>query len=90
MSQVKGGRLQIRGMNREQGAVIPPMANRNLPAEFDAELYRARNKTKRFSGRQKAPFHRIVTRYEKTSRNVLSMIKLASARLWITFHEAVA
>ena len=30
----------------EQGAidVIPPKANRKLPAEFDAELYRERNK----------------------------------------------
>ena len=30
------------------------------------------------------------TRYEKTSRNFLSMIKLASVRLWIEFYESAA
>ena len=74
----------------EQGAidVIPPKANRKLPAEFDAEIYRERNKIERFFGRLKASFRRIATRYEKTSRNFLSMIKLASIRLWIEFYES--
>ena len=74
----------------EQGAidVIPPKANRKLPAEFDAEIYRERNKIERFFGGLKASFRRIATRYEKTSRNFLSMIKLASVRLWIEFCEA--
>ena len=40
----------IRGMIWEQGAidVIPPKSNRKLPAEFDAEIYRERNKIERF------------------------------------------
>lgn len=82
----------IRDMIWEQGAidVIPPKANRKLPAEFDAELYRQRNKIERFFGRLKASFRRIATRYEKTSRNFLSMIKLASIRLWIEFYESAA
>ncbi|WP_165971765.1 hypothetical protein [Meridianimarinicoccus aquatilis] len=29
----------------------------------------------------------IATRYEKASRTFLSMIKLASIKLWIEFHE---
>ena len=82
----------IRDMIWEQGAidVIPPKANRKLPAEFDAVLYRERNKIERFFGRLKASFRRIATRYEKTSRNFLSMTKLASVRLWIEFYESAA
>jgi len=70
--------------------VIPPKANRKLPTEFDAEIYRERNKIERFFGRLKASFRRIANRYEKTSRNFLSMIKLASVRLWIEFYESAA
>jgi len=74
------------------GAVdaISPRANRKLPAQFDAEIYRERNKIERFFGRLKASFRRIASRYEKTSRNFLSMIKLASIRLWIELYEAAA
>ncbi|MGX0975614.1 transposase [Roseovarius sp. MBR-51] len=48
----------------EQGAieVIPPKANPKLPADFDAELYKERNKIERFFGRLKASFRRIATR----------------------------
>lgn len=82
----------IRKMIWEQGAigVIPPKANRKRPADFDADLYKERNKIERFFGRLKASFRRIATRYEKTSRNFLSMIKLASVRLWIEFYESAA
>jgi transposase len=80
----------IRDMIWEHGAidVIPPKPNRKLPAEFDAELYRERNKIERFFGRLKASFRHIATRYEKTSRNFLSMIKLTLVRLWIEFYES--
>ena len=76
----------------EQGAidVIPSKANRKLPKEFNAEIYKERNKIERFFGRLKASFRRIATRYEKTSQNFLAMIKLASVRLWIEFHESAA
>ena len=73
----------IREMIWEQVAVdvIPPKANRNSPAEFDAEIYRKRNKIERFFGRLQASFRRIATRYEKTSAHFLAMIKLAYVRL---------
>lgn len=76
----------------EQGAiaVIPSKSNRKLPKEFDAEVYKDRNKIERFFGRLKASFRRIATRYEKTSRNFMAMIKLASVRLWIEFYESAA
>lgn len=76
----------------DQGAVdvIPSKANRKLPAQVDAEIHRERNKIERFFGRSKASFRRIATRYEKTSRNFLSMIKLAPVRLWIEFYELAA
>lgn len=75
-----------------QGAidVIPSKANRKLPAEFDADIYRKRNKIERFFGRLKASFRRIATRYEKTSTNFMAMIKLASIRLWCQFYESAA
>ena len=82
----------IREMIWKQGAidVIPSKSNRKLPKDFDAELYKERNKIKRFFGRLKASFRRIATRYEKTSRNFLAMVKLASVRLWIEFYESAA
>ena len=82
----------IRTMIWEQGAVdvIPSKSNRKLPKDFDAETYKKRNKIERFFGRLKASFRRIATRYEKTSRNFLAMIKLASIRLWIEFYESTA
>ena len=53
----------IREMIWEQGAidVIPPKSNRKLPAEFDAEIYRERNKIERFFRRFKASFRCIAT-----------------------------
>ena len=76
----------------EQGAVdvVPAKANRKRPAEFDAETCQERTKIERFFGRLKSSFRRIAPRYEKTSRNFLSMIKLASVRLWIEFYESAA
>ena len=82
----------IREMIWEQGAidVIPSKSNRKTPKDFDADIYKDRNKIERFFGRLKASFRRIATRYEKTSRNFLAMIKLASIRLWIEFYESAA
>ncbi len=81
---------RIRKMIWEQGAidVIPPKANRKLPAEFDADICRERNRIGRFFERLKASFRRIATRYGKTSRNFLSTIEPASIRLRIEFYEA--
>ena len=82
----------IREMIWEQGAidVIPSKSNRKLSKDFDTGIYKERNKIERFFGRLKASFRRIATRYEKTSRNFLAMIKLAAVRLWIEFYESAA
>ena len=82
----------IRDLIWEQGAidVIPSKSNRKLPKDFNAGIYKERNKIERFFGRLKASFRRIATRYEKTSRNFLAMIKLASVRLWIEYYESAA
>jgi len=81
-----------RKMIWEQGAidVIPSKSDRKLPKDSDREIYKERNKIERFFGRLKASFRRIATRYKKTSRNFLPMIKLASVRLWIEFYESAA
>ncbi len=70
--------------------MIPSKSNRRLPKDFDAEIYKNRNKIERFFGRLKASFRRIATRYEKTPRNFLAMVKLASVRLWIDSYESAA
>ena len=82
----------IREMIREQGAmdVIPSRSNRRMPKDFDADIDKDRNKTERFPGRLKASFRRIATRYGKTSRNFLAMVKLASVRLSIKSYEPAA
>ena len=82
----------IREMIREQGAMdaIPSRSNRRMPKDFDADIDKDRNKTERFPGRLKASFRRIATRYGKTSRNVLAMVKLASVRLSIKSYEPAA
>lgn len=67
---------------REAEAVIPPKRNRKVQRGYDRNLYADRNKVERFFGRLKH-YRRIATRYEKTARNYLSMIYLASAMIWL-------
>jgi transposase len=80
----------IRAMIWERGAeaVIPSKSNRKMPKEFDKEIYKQRNQIERFFGRIKRSYRRIATRYEKTSRNFLVMIKLAATCLWCEFYES--
>ena len=47
------------------------------PREIDSELYKERNKIERFFGRIKH-FRRVATRYEKTARNYMAFLHLAS------------
>jgi putative transposase len=58
--------------------VIPPKRNRKVQRDYDKELYKDRNKVERFFNRLKH-YRRIATRYEKTARNYLSFILLASS-----------
>ena len=67
---------------REAEAVIPPKRNRKEQRAIDGNLYADRNKVERFFNRLKH-YRRIATRYEKTARNYLSMVYLASAMIWL-------
>lgn len=80
----------IRNMIWEQGAkaVIPSKSNRKVPKEFDKVLYKNRNQIERFFGRIKRSFRRIATRYDKTSRNFMAFINLATLRLWCQYYES--
>jgi len=58
-------------------AVIPPKRNRTAPRPYDTDRYRDRNLVERFWGRAKQ-YRRVATRYEKTARNFLAFVHLAS------------
>lgn len=64
---------------RAKGAepVIPSKNNRRVQRELDKHLYKERNQIERFFGRIKH-FRRVATRYEKTARNYLAIVYLAS------------
>lgn len=63
-------------------AVILSRRNRKEQRQIDANLYADRNKVERFFNRLKH-YRRIATRYEKTARNYLSMVYLASTMIWL-------
>lgn len=67
---------------REAEVVIPPKRNRKVQRIYDANLYADRNKVERFFGRLKH-YRRIATRYEKTARNYLGFVYMASALIWL-------
>ncbi len=58
-------------------AVIPPRQNRTQPRDYDRHLYKERNLVERFINRIKH-YRRIATRYEKTARNFLGFVHVAS------------
>jgi transposase len=57
--------------------VIPSKRNRNAPRPYDKELYKARHLIENFFCKLKQ-FRAIATRYDKTARNFLAAIYLAS------------
>jgi transposase len=61
-------------------AVIPTQKNRKVQREIDRERYRDRNLVERFWARMKH-YRRVATRYEKTARNFLAIIHVASIML---------
>ena len=65
---------------------IPTQRDRKVQRSVDPELYRQRNLVERFFNKIKH-FRRIATRYDKTARNFLAAIMLASTRLWIRFES---
>ena len=58
-------------------AVIPARKNRAQPREYDRERYKDRNLVERFWNKIKH-YRRVATRYEKTARNFLAFIHVAS------------
>jgi transposase len=65
----------IQGQGAE--AVIPPRSNRKEPRDYDRHLYQERNLVERFINRIKQ-YRRVATRYEKTARNFLAFVHVAS------------
>jgi transposase len=58
-------------------AVIPTLSTRAVPRVIDQERYKDRNLAERFWRRVKE-FRRVATRYEKTARNFLAFVHVAS------------
>jgi transposase len=71
--------IQALGMK----AVIPPNPTRTVLRLYDKELYRLRYRVECFFHDLKR-FRRVATRYEKTARNYLAFVLLASATTWLT------
>lgn len=63
-------------------AIIPSKCNRKTQREIDTELYKERNIVERCFNRLKQ-FRRVATRFEKTARNYLAMLTVASIALWL-------
>jgi transposase len=61
-------------------AVIPSRKNRKAQRAYDRERYKDRNLVERFWARMKH-YRRVATRYEKTARNFLAVIHVASIML---------
>jgi transposase len=58
-------------------AVIPSLSNRKEQRGYDRERYKDRNLAERFWGKIKR-CRRVATRYEKTARNFLAFVHVAS------------
>jgi transposase len=58
-------------------AVIPSRKNSTAPRDYDRERYKDRNLVERFWNKVKH-YRRVATRYEKTARNFLAFIHVAS------------
>ena len=58
-------------------AVIPPKKNRKVQRAYDQDRYKDRNLVERFFAKVKQ-YRRVATRYEKTARNFLAFVHLAS------------
>ena len=69
---------------KRQGAeaVIPSKKNRKVPRAYDEHLYKERKKVEWFINLLKQ-YRRVATRYEKTGRNFLAFVHVASAMILI-------
>jgi transposase len=69
-------------VDRDIAPVIPSTANRAEPIEYDAGMYRERNRVERLFNRLKQ-FRRIATRYEKLAITFLAMVHLVASVVMI-------
>ena len=67
---------------RQQIAVILAKNNERAPVPHDPNLYAQRNIVERLFCKMK-DMRRLATRFEKTSRNFLSMVQIFAIRCWI-------
>jgi transposase len=63
--------------------VIPPKSNTKEPRYYDKHLYKARHLIENFFQKLKQ-YRAIATRYDKTARNFLSAVYLASSVILLT------
>ena len=70
--------LEARGME----AVIPPRSNRTEPRKIDGFVYKERHLIECFFNKIKHD-RRIFSRYEKTARNDIGMLRFVSALIWL-------
>nr|WP_255566982.1 MULTISPECIES: transposase [Photorhabdus] len=73
---------QQRGNLKDNGYKSNEKARTDGRVKFDHETYRRRNVVERGFGRLKE-YRRIGTRYEKTARNYIAMVKLGCIRLFL-------
>ena len=66
---------------------IPTQRDRKIQRSVDPDLYRKRNLVERFFNKLKH-FRKIATRYEKTARNFLAAVLIASTRIQLRAYES--
>jgi putative transposase len=67
----------VSAKRRGAEAVIPSKKNRKVPRDYDKHLYKERKKIEWFINLLKQ-YRRVATRYEKTARNFLGFVHVAS------------
>jgi transposase len=72
---------RVRAMKAK--AVIPTLKSRSKQRRIDRVLYKARNVAERFWARVKQ-YRRVATRYEKTARNFLAFVQVASIHVLVS------
>jgi transposase len=75
---------RVRKKLKDKGctAVIPPKKNRINPSDYDKDLYKDRHLIENFFAKLKQ-YRAIATRYDKTARNFLGAVYLASIVIWL-------
>ena len=68
---------------------IPTQRDRKVQRSVDPAIYRRRNLIERFFNKLKH-FRKVATSYEKTARNYLAAILIASSRLWMRHYESAS